>query len=126
VKSVDLRDRASVQELEEIRTKLEKLTEPQLVELFFQVANRFTVGSFSETSSFEDKPVVAYSSYDFQDGKHEGTLSVACVHDPDVYGLGMEFDVFCQSGTCSNCGVSVISYAKKMICRLCGSKVYGT
>jgi len=46
--------------------------------------------------------------------------------DYDHYPGGVGMDLFCQEGTCSECGLTIISVAKNSICPHCGDTVYCT
>lgn len=99
---------------------LRSLADKELAEVFYEVLRCRTT---SDTAEGKGHFVLA-------DVVQEGetwSLEVVALADPAEYAKGwLAGAPVCQSGVCSDCGTKVRSWAKHMICPVCGSKAYGT
>ena len=99
---------------------LKTLADKELAEVFYDaVRDRLT----SDVEELKGHFVLADVSYD------EGKWSVDVIarEDPAEYKDGWASAVpVCQWGVCQTCSSRVRSWAKHMLCPVCGAKAYGS
>ena len=98
---------------------LRSLADKELAELFYEVARGRRT---SDTAEEKRHLVLAEVA---QEGE-TWSLEVIALADPAEYAEWLAGSPVCQSGVCGDCGTQVRSWAKHMICPVCGSKAYGT
>jgi hypothetical protein len=99
---------------------LRTLTDKELAEVFY--------------AAVRDRPSsdipAANRHFVLADASVEGerwSLDVIALEDPAAYPNGWAGDPpVCQWGKCQGCGSQVRSWAKHMLCPICGSKAYGS
>jgi hypothetical protein len=99
---------------------LRDLGEREFAELFYDIARARSVRNPEGTARHL---VLADAARD--DGKW--VVEVIAGHDPAQYRDGWAPGVpICQSGTCESCGNELRSWAKHMLCPICGATAYGS
>ena len=96
------------------------LGDKELAELFYE-ATRDRPNS--DVSSARRHFVLADVSLEEGQKWH---LDVIALHDPAKYAEWAPNSPVCQWGTCEGCGFAVKSWAKHMLCPVCGGAAYGT
>jgi hypothetical protein len=104
----------------------EALSDKQLIEFFYEA----TKGRFiyrGEESYMQSHLVISNASRLKKDNDvwEEWSLASIGEHDPKKYLNSWADDSpICQSGRC--CGYEIISWAKNVVCPICGKEVYAT
>jgi len=107
-----------VESRESIVKFLRGLGYKDLVEIFYDVVRDRSTGDVADAKGHYIIANVAT-----EDGTW--TLEVIAREDPERYPSGWAPDVpVCQSGVCEGCGSQVRSWAKHMLCPVCGGKAY--
>jgi len=112
--------------------KLASMSVPDFIDIIQEVLSRRNAGS--KQYDFERSTLVLGLAYrmlsdEVVDGDNvwekASCLAVGYV-DYEHYGGRVGMDLLCQQGTCSVCGLAVMSVAKYSICPHCGSEVFCT
>jgi len=99
---------------EQILAWIGSLTDKQLVELFYDATSDRDVDG-------EQGRLAVAKACTFPDDERETTF--LALPDPDAYPSGWVDDApFCQSGSCVECECLIRSFAKRVICPICGAK----
>lgn len=98
---------------------LRTLADKELAELFYEaIRDRPSLESPAERRHL----VLAEVSRD-----EEGKWDLEVISPADAadgkWAVGVPI---CQAGTCDGCGLQVRSWAKHMVCSVCGTRAYGT
>lgn len=99
---------------------LRSLADKELAEIFYDAVRDRPP---EDVEAAKRHFVLADVSY--EDGRW--SLDVIAREDPGVYQAGWAPGVpVCQWGVCESCSSQVRSWAKHMVCPVCGGKVYGS
>src|SRR4051794_2058366 len=105
---------------ESVLRYLRSLGDKDVLEIFYDAVRDRSTGDIPEA---KDHYVIAHVAT--EDGKWD--LDVIAREDPEHYPRGWASDVpVCQWGVCDGCGSRVRSWAKHMICPVCGGSAYGS
>jgi hypothetical protein len=111
---IDVDNRASVLRY------LRSLGDKDLLETFYDAVRGRSTGDIAEA---KDHYVIAHVAA--EDGRWD--LDVIAREDPAHYPTGFASDVpVCQWGVCDGCGAQVRSWAKYMLCPVCGGTAHGS
>ena len=115
---------------EQTKKYLNSLTNKQLVVLLTDVFQSRRCDEGTEKEYLEAHWCIAEASrFKTDDGKdwENWEVELLALHDPEEYeGEWDDKSSICQGGGCSECGVKLFSWAKRIICPVCGSKEYAT
>ena len=97
---------------------LRALADKELAELFYEATRERPSSDVAEARRHF---VLGDASLD------DGAWSVEVISPADeAHGPWAAGVPICQSGTCDGCGLQIRSWAKHMLCSVCGTKAYGS
>jgi hypothetical protein len=109
---------------------LESLTNKQLVELLSEVFKSRRCDEGTEEEYLQAHWCIAeVSRLQTDDGKgwESWEVEILARHDPKKYDFDWsDNSPICQGGKCTECGTKLFSWAKKIVCPVCGAKAYAT
>ncbi len=115
---------------EQVKTFLESLTNKQLVEFLSDVLKKRRCDEGTEEAFSQAHWCLAETSRfltDDEKGWEEWEVELLALYDPDEYeGSWDDNSPICQGGKCMECGTKLFSWAKKIVCPVCGSKSFAT
>ena len=106
------------------------LTDAELVLLLTSVFSNRAKKVVDESIPFHqlDRLLLAQQSVYGDPSSLESDTSLVACHNPTKYSANYPdlSQTLCETGDCLNCGSDFVSYAKYVICPVCGSQAYCT
>jgi len=115
---------------DQAKAYLDSLSNKQLVELLLDVLNKRRGDEGAEAAFVQAHWCVAEASrmqaangIDWE----AWDVELLAAHDSSVYDSGWDDQaLLCQSGQCGECGMALLSWAKAIVCPVCGSAASAT
>lgn len=114
---------------EQAKEYLDSLSNKQLVEFLTNLLQQRRSDEGVESAYLQAHWCLAQASRSLADNGawEEWQIELLANHDSEHYKKGWVDDVpICQSGECKECHMPLLSWAKDVICPVCGNKAYAT
>lgn len=115
---------------DKVKNYLGSLTNKQLVELLSTVLKARRCDEGTEEAYIQAHWCIAEVSRfkkDNGEGREDWEIKLLALHDAKQYERGwVDNASICQSSKCRACDTKLFSWAKHIICPVCGAKVYAT